>query len=141
MATAAYQGRENLVLLSGGVDSCVMTAALREASVDFRCVAYRVQGTQFDETPYAVAQANHLQVPCEVIDVDPSRSIHNFSEIALGTNNLEVGNFTYCDFGLSSEDLVFAGQDTRLHTLPTYAPRLLDLLPGTPEFIRTWTHC
>ena len=57
-------GNDNIILLSGGIDSCVMLASLhnvcKNGSSDIHNLTYRVKGTEFDETPFAVEAGRYL---------------------------------------------------------------------------------
>ncbi|NKX40585.1 hypothetical protein HGG71_03780 [Rhodobacteraceae bacterium R_SAG2] len=111
---------DNVVMLSGGIDSSVMLAALR-AIVDgsrLRAVSFKVKGTSQDETVYATQLANALDVPIEVIEVDPTDEEHfaSFEEDLLAMNSPYPGRFIYGNLAGGPDTVFFAGQDTRLHT-------------------------
>lgn len=113
-------GAENIVLLSGGIDSSVMLCALRE-TVDrsrIRAITFRIKGTQEDETGYATSLARHLGVPIELIEVDPAnaRLFENFEHDILQMNSPYFGRFIFGQFSGNPNQVYFAGQDTRLHT-------------------------
>jgi len=63
--------------LSGGLDSSAIVALAREQSPDIRCFTIDTGGGlnpgDADDLPYAQRVAKHLQVPIDVIRVDPSR--------------------------------------------------------------------
>jgi len=63
--------------LSGGLDSSAIVALAREHSPGIRCFAIDTGGGlnpgDADDLPYAQRVAKHLQVPIDVIRVDPSR--------------------------------------------------------------------
>ncbi len=113
--------RDNVVLLSGGIDSVVMLAALDELgdSAEVRAVSYRVTGTDQDETVYARDIADHLGRAIAVKDADPDdREIYErFEDTILKMNNPYYGVWIFGDLaGASLTNKFFAGQDTRLHT-------------------------
>lgn len=113
-------GAENVVLLSGGIDSSVMLCALRE-TVDrsrIRAITFRIKGTQEDETGYATSLARHLGVPIELIEVDPANTnlFENFEFDVLQMNSPYFGRFIFGQFSGRPDQVFFAGQDTRLHT-------------------------
>lgn len=62
--------------LSGGLDSSSIVHFAREKNTDIRC--FTIETTNYDDgfiddLPYARKVANHLNVPLEVIQVDPTR--------------------------------------------------------------------
>jgi len=119
-AHALRAGPENVVLLSGGIDSSVMLCALREV-VDrsrVRAITFRVKGTGQDETGYAFALAQHLSVPIERVEIDPfdPRIEDTFEQDVLRMNSPYVGRFIFGQFKANRNEVYFAGQDTRLHT-------------------------
>ncbi|MEY4170725.1 MAG: hypothetical protein RLZ94_1798 [Actinomycetota bacterium] len=63
--------------LSGGLDSSAIVALAREQSPGIRCFTIDTGGGlnpgDADDLPYAQRVAKHLQVPIDVIRVDPSR--------------------------------------------------------------------
>lgn len=113
-------GSENVVLLSGGIDSSVMLASLRMI-VDpsrLRALSFKVKGTNEDETTYAAKLARALDVPIEVVEVDPMDQAHfrGFEDDLLAMNNPYAGRFIYGNLPGGGNSVFFAGQDTRLHT-------------------------
>lgn len=119
-AHEARAGGENVVLLSGGIDSSVMLCALRQ-TVDrsrLRAITFRVKGTAEDETGYANALAQHLSVSIERIEVDPvdERIAEHFESHVRGMNSPYFGRFIFGQFKGAPNQVYFAGQDTRLHT-------------------------
>ena len=132
-------GSDNIVLLSGGIDSSVMLAALR-AIVNpsrLRAVSFKVKGTSEDETVYSARLAKALDVPIEVIEVDPMDEAHfaHFEDDLEAMNNPYVGRFIYGNLQGGPDSVFFAGQDTRLHTpdlnrLDQFAFSLLPLQRG-----------
>jgi asparagine synthetase B (glutamine-hydrolysing) len=113
-------GADNVVLLSGGIDSSVMLCALRELvePARLRAISCRVKGTTQDETPYAAELATALNVPIEIVEVDPNdeRAFESFEADLLAMNLPYMGRFVYGNLGNSTDSIYFAGQDTRLHT-------------------------
>ena len=115
-----YAGEENVVYLSGGIDSCVMLASLHEICPErVRAVSYRVANTKQDETVYANQAASYLGYSTEVVTVDPSdrRIVEHYEADLHKTNNPYIGNWIFRpSAGQKGEVRYFAGQDTRLHT-------------------------
>ncbi len=111
---------DNVVLLSGGLDSAVMLIALHEVAPDrVRAVSFRVKGTGEDETVYARSIADHLGVKCDIVEVDPEdeNNFADFGSRVLAMNNPYVGMWIFGNLGRPSvHQTFFAGQDTRLHT-------------------------
>jgi|SRR5690554_272594 len=109
----------NVVYLSGGIDSCVMLSALHDVvdTKDIRSVSFKVKGTDQDETVYAQSIAKHLNVPCEIKEIDPFKpvSLDYFENTILKMNNPYIGCWIFTPEGELNETF-FAGQDTRLHT-------------------------
>lgn len=114
-------GSENVVFLSGGIDSVVMLSALIDvAGKDrVRALTYRVKGTLEDETPFAVAAGKRLGVEVEVIEVDTNIPPQEGDLVThvLASANPYPGRLIY---GQVPPDVVgatlFFGQDSRLHT-------------------------
>jgi asparagine synthetase B (glutamine-hydrolysing) len=119
-AHARVAGSGNIVLLSGGIDSCVMLAALDEIkdSKSIHTLSYRVKGTKQDETVYARSIADHLGHSNELVEVDPSdpACFRDFGDRLLKMNNPYIGMWIFSLNDASSSDNYYAGQDTRLHT-------------------------
>jgi asparagine synthetase B (glutamine-hydrolysing) len=113
-------GLDNVVLLSGGLDSAVMLVALLEVAPGrVRALSFRVEGTQEDETVYARSLAEHLGVDCQYTDVDPeNESVYaGFEDQILSMNNPYPGLWIFGNLGAPTrQQTYFAGQDTRLHT-------------------------
>ena len=119
-AHARRTGSDNIVLLSGGIDSSVMLCALRELVEPARlqAVSCRVKGTTQDETGYAAELAGALGVPIDIIEVDPNDEANfaSFEDDLLTMNVPYLGRYIYGNLGHSADSVYFAGQDTRLHT-------------------------
>ncbi len=109
----------NIVYLSGGIDSCVMLAALDDIvdKKDIKTISYKVKGTTQDETIYAKSIADYLGVSFEVKEIDPKRNItvDFFQEAIIKMNNPYIGYWIFAPEG-DLTTTFFAGQDTRLHT-------------------------
>lgn len=140
-AHARRAGSENIVLLSGGVDSSVMLCALREVvgRSRVRAITFCVKNTEEDETGYAIALAKHLGVEIERIEVDPAEAqlFSNFEDDILQMNSPYFGRFIFGQFKGTPGQVFFAGQDTRLHTpdlngLDLVAFKLLSLQKNPP---------
>ncbi len=111
----------NVVLLSGGLDSAVMLGSLHELVPhgSLRAVAFRVKDTEEDETVYARSIAGCLEVPLEIVTVDPQdpHLLDDFLPTVLRMNNPYYGVTVLGK--IPNPDLsetFYAGQDTRLHT-------------------------
>ncbi len=113
-------GDDNVVLLSGGIDSSVMLCALREVAgrERVRAITFRVKNTPEDETIYAMSLARHLGVEIERIEVDPGAQdlAADFSRDIAQMNSPYFGRFIFGQFKGTPDQVFFAGQDTRLHT-------------------------
>jgi asparagine synthase (glutamine-hydrolysing) len=113
-------GDENIVLLSGGIDSSVMLCALREVAgrERVRAITFRVKNTIEDETVYAISLAKHLGVEIERIEVDPCAEdiAINFDAEISKMNSPYFGRYIFGQFKGTANQVFFAGQDTRLHT-------------------------
>lgn len=111
----------NIVLLSGGIDSSVMLAALNElktAHMDLRAVTFKLKGTLEDETPYANEVAKQFGTKIETIEVDPScvSLVEKFETEVIQMNSPYHGALVYGNLTAGKDSCYFAGQDTRLHT-------------------------
>jgi hypothetical protein len=110
--------KKNIVYLSGGIDSCVMLAALEETvgRSSIHSISYKVKGTNQDETPYAKSIANYLGISNDVIEVDPNDKCIsvNFKEKILNMNNPYYGIAIFSPDKPDPYSTFFAGQDTRL---------------------------
>ena len=110
---------ENVVFLSGGLDSCVMLAALYDTvgKDKIHNISFKVKGTEHDETVYAKSVSDHLGTSLEIIEVNPEDeiSVEKFEEICLKMNNPYIGYWIF-NFEGNPNQKFFAGQDTRLHT-------------------------
>ncbi len=117
---ADYAGNENVVYLSGGIDSCVMLASLHNICPNqVRTVSYRVANTQSDETVYARKVANYLGYEPEIITIDPTDKhiVADYEADLMKANNPYEGNWIFRPQPKVRGDIrYFAGQDTRLHT-------------------------
>ncbi len=112
---------DNVIMLSGGIDSAIIAVALRDtqAGGSVRAVSYRVKGTDQDETPYAKEIADHLNIDHLIIEVDPldDGRLREFENTILSMNNPYLGVWIYGQFDNPTPmKTYFAGQDTRLHT-------------------------
>lgn len=119
LAHSNLTSTNNVVYLSGGIDSCVMLAALDDI-VDkehINTISYRVKGTAQDETKYAKSIADYLGVSFEIKEVDPAKNIplNVFKETIVKMNNPYIGYWIFAPEG-DLNTTFFAGQDTRLHT-------------------------
>ena len=116
-----YASARNVVLLSGGLDSAVMLGSLHELVPhgSLRAVAFRVKDTEEDETVYARSIADHLEVPLEIVTVDPEdpHLLDDFLPTILRMNNPYYGVALFASIpNPDLSEMYYAGQDTRLHT-------------------------
>lgn len=119
-AHACRIGRSNGVLLSGGIDSQVMAVTLlRDLNLqDTFGVTFSVAGAAEDESNDARRVAQQLQMEWVHVQVDPAREV-DWSAITVA-NNPYIGAIAMRAvldrLGPESGGVLFAGQDTRLHT-------------------------
>lgn len=109
----------NVVYLSGGIDSCVILAALHiVAPSNTRCVSYCVKNGVQNESNYARLAADYLGTPIEIVEFDSQSviSIEKFESAILKQNLPYDGMFMFEPHKQQSNEFFFAGQDTRLHT-------------------------
>jgi hypothetical protein len=116
-----YVNAENIVFLSGGIDSVAMLIALDDLVEKEKIEnhSFKVKGTKQDETVYAQSIADHLKIPLKIIERDISGEINNdsFRDAVLKMNNPYTGIWTFSNQVSNKDDRTyFAGQDTRLHT-------------------------
>jgi asparagine synthase (glutamine-hydrolysing) len=69
------------VLLSGGVDSSLVTALAARASPAVTAFSVRVGGQGFDETPHAITVANHLGVRHQIVELGESDLVDAFDVV------------------------------------------------------------
>ena len=116
-----YVNSENIVFLSGGIDSVAMLIALDDLVEKEKIEnhSFKVKGTKQDETVYEQSIADHLKIPLKIIERDISGEINNdsFRDAVLKMNNPYTGIWTFSNQVSKKDDRTyFAGQDTRLHT-------------------------
>jgi asparagine synthetase B (glutamine-hydrolysing) len=116
-----YVNSENIVFLSGGIDSVAMLIALDDLVEKQKIEnhSFKVKGTKQDETIYAQSIADHLKTPLKIIERDISGEINydSFRDAVLKMNNPYTGIWTFSNQVSKKDDRTyFAGQDTRLHT-------------------------
>lgn len=113
-------GNNNIVYLSGGIDSCAMLASLHNICPrKLATISYKIKGTEQDETIYANEAAKYLGYKLEVVEIDPMDDslIKNYENEVMDLNNPSVGNWVYrIRNEINGGEHYFAGQDTRLHT-------------------------
>jgi hypothetical protein len=117
--------RHNAVYLSGGIDSNVMAAVLRNhlGLTDTVALTFRVKGLERDEAAVAALAARHLGLEHSIVELDPMRPVD--LDLIIPTMNSPTAGAPLISL-LATEGLraaetagqaaVFAGQDTRLHT-------------------------
>jgi asparagine synthetase B (glutamine-hydrolysing) len=122
-------GPQNVILLSGGIDSCVMLACLHILGGNQRLhnLTYRVKGTGFDETPFAVEAGKRLGAITDVVTMDPEDEaiFEDFDKKILQTNSPAISQWLFLGRLDTTGTDYFAGQDTRLHTPPNDPPSRL----------------
>lgn len=115
-----FLSEENIILLSGGLDSVTMLVALDDITdkKNIVCNAFKVKDTDQDETVYAQAAADFLAIENRIVEVDPSNetTYDEFEKKILQMNNPYDGVWIFGNFEGSLDKMFFAGQDTRLHT-------------------------
>jgi asparagine synthase (glutamine-hydrolysing) len=124
------------VFLSGGIDSSLITALAKEAAPDLTAFTVRVGVESFDETPHAIAAAQHLGVRHEIVDLGPADLVDAFDAIGdklgepLGDSSL-LPSYLVCRaarrlmtvaLGGDGADELFAGYPN--FTLQGFAPAL-----------------
>jgi asparagine synthase (glutamine-hydrolysing) len=113
-----HASKTNIVYLSGGIDSCVMLAALEDSvgRSNLHSISYKVKGTNQDETFYAKSIADYLGISNDIIEIDPKDkiAIESFKERILKMNNPYYGLFIFSPYNPDLSSTFFAGQDTRL---------------------------
>lgn len=121
-AHVKYLNKENIVLLSGGIDSVAMMIALDDLLPKNQILAhsYKVKNiTNADETVYAKSIADHLNIPIDIFETDLKGKISevDFKTIVSKMNIPYCGVHFFMDNFKDNEEITYyAGQDTRLHT-------------------------
>lgn len=116
-----YINNDNIVFLSGGIDSVAMLIALDDLLPKSKIEnhSFKVKGTTQDETEYAKSIADNLEIKLKIVERDFKNelTITSFKETILKMNNPYSGMLIFGN-QINSKPLVtyFAGQDTRLHT-------------------------
>ncbi len=116
-----YVNNDNVVFLSGGIDSVAMLIALNDLTSKEKITnhSFRVKGTVQDETIYAKSIADHLDNELLIVERDFSNEINEkvFKQEILKMNNPYPGMWIFGNQISNAENTTyFAGQDTRLHT-------------------------
>jgi asparagine synthase (glutamine-hydrolysing) len=70
------------VFLSGGVDSSLVTALAAEAAPDVTAFSVRVGAESFDETPHALAVAQHIGVRHEIVELATTDLVAAFNAVS-----------------------------------------------------------
>ena len=68
--------------LSGGVDSSLVTALTAEAAPDVTAFSVRIDAESFDETPHALAVAQHIGVRHEIVELAASDLVAAFDAVS-----------------------------------------------------------
>ena len=114
-------GNNNAIFLSGGVDSQVMSVALRKdlGVKDLVAFNFSVIGAENSEQEEAKQTAKELDIDFVPIEVDPLKRV-SLDDLVLNQNSPYIGSFYLSEiFGHTSTTnkfTFFGGQDTRLHT-------------------------
>jgi hypothetical protein len=114
-------GNNNAIFLSGGVDSQVMSVALRKdlGIKDLVAFNFSVIGAENSEQAEAKQTAIELGIDFVPVEVDPNKKI-SLEDLVLNQNSPYIGSFYLSEiFGHCSTTnklTFFGGQDTRLHT-------------------------
>jgi asparagine synthetase B (glutamine-hydrolysing) len=116
-----YLNDQNVVFLSGGIDSVAMLIALNDLTSKEKIVnhSFKVKGTIQDETVYAKSIADHLDNELLIVERDFSNEINEalFKQEIVKMNNPYPGMWVFGNqISKSINTTYFAGQDTRLHT-------------------------
>lgn len=115
-----YLCNYNKILLSGGLDSVAMLVALDDSTEKEKisCFSFKVKETIQDETIYAQAAADFVNIKNSIIEVDPNdeQIYKDYEEKILQMNNPYDGVWIFGNFKGTLEDMYYAGQDSRLHT-------------------------
>ncbi|UOB19417.1 asparagine synthase-related protein [Abyssalbus ytuae] len=117
-----YLNDQNIVLLSGGIDSVAMLIALDDLLDKKRIKAYSYKvknAINADETVYAKSIANHLNINIEIFERELKEQIEpeDFQKLVLKMNNPYMGVHIFNNNFENNEFVTYyAGQDTRLHT-------------------------
>lgn len=119
IAHEKYVSKNNKILLSGGLDSIAMAIALDDLKAkNTDAVSFRVKDTTQDETVYAKDIAEHLDLPLSITEIDAEvpQNMPQFDEMILKMNNPYFGAWIFGNFKANERTMLYAGQDTRLHT-------------------------
>lgn len=116
-----YLNDENIVFLSGGIDSVAMLIALNDltSKEKIKNHSFKVKDTTQDETEYAKSIANHLDNEIKIIERDFEGEIDEeiFKNKILKMNNPYSGMWIFGNqISNTPNTTYYAGQDTRLHT-------------------------
>lgn len=115
-----YLSKENIIFLSGGLDSITMLATMDDIAKDHKVdsLSFKVKDTEQDETVYALDISKHLNAKNTVREIDPDDlpNITQFEAKMLQMNNPYFGSWIFGNFAGGLEKMYYAGQDTRLHT-------------------------
>lgn len=115
-----YLCDKNKILLSGGLDSVAMLVALDDLTEKDKitCYAFKVKDTIQDETIYAQAAADFLNVKNNIVEINPNdeKIYEDFEGKLLQMNNPYDGVWIFGNFSGTINDMYYAGQDSRLHT-------------------------
>jgi asparagine synthetase B (glutamine-hydrolysing) len=118
----ALAGKSNVVLLSGGIDSCVMLASLTQKQF-VSAKSFKLLNTPEDETLYARDIADFLGKQITIVETDAQgpELADDLDEWLLESNTPYDGMWIFGQWSANTHELYFAGQDTRLHT-PAVGP-------------------
>lgn len=116
-----YVRENNIIFLSGGIDSVAMLIAMDDLVEKHRIEShsFKEKATDKDETEYAQSISDHLQTKLKIIERDVSGEINDkvFKEKVNKLNNPYLGIWIFANqITEDVQKIYFAGQDTRLHT-------------------------
>lgn len=116
-----YINTQNVILLSGGIDSVAMMIALDDLvpKNNIEAHSYKVKNAEGDETVYAKSISDHLNISLKIFENDLQYKLTSklFEETVLQMNIPYIGVHVFGDNFKSTDKITYyAGQDTRLHT-------------------------
>ena len=114
-------GKENAIFLSGGVDSQVMSVALKKdiGVDDLYSYNFSIKGARDSEQEDARKTSRQLGIEFQAVEVDPNKEI-DFHRFVAKQNSPYLGSLSlkaiFESIESNREITFFGGQDTRLHT-------------------------
>ncbi|MCK9477189.1 MAG: asparagine synthase-related protein [Candidatus Muirbacterium halophilum] len=115
--TNSFSKRENIIFLSGGLDSNIMAINLKNILSDLSLISFFVKNTDENETPFALEVADELKLPIKIFEKNPEDKLKNQFEIfSLNMNLPYIGTIIFSNIDGGLNKTYYMGQDTRLHT-------------------------